>query len=396
MTTFAQAWPVYASLGWPGCLPLRPGKKTPPPVGWTGGRAPYPSESDLVELAARPKYRGTEQTALRLPRTVVGIDVDDYGDKRGGRTLFEAERRWGPLPDGPWSSAREAPCGIRFFGVPDGTVLEGWIKFPEYGLGDIEVIQAHHRYAVVWPSMHPTTRAAYTWRGTPGPDCPPAVRDLPRLPSEWVSGLARTRSATGRPATCAEVTGFLGGLLADDPCETVIGALRAAQDALSGPVGGRHDAAAHHVLALLRIGEQGHPGVAESLDELAVTFEREVTEDGSRSPGAARAEFARLIQGGIGLVLADPTPDQRRGCQHCGEIADPARLRAALIGVVRTVLTAAPSRRERLLRWAAGKVFGHVPAGLSADSAAAIVLDTAARAGVPEHLAREAIAGRSR
>jgi hypothetical protein len=39
--------------------------------------------------------------AVRLGDTVIGIDVDDYDGKGGGKTLAEAQRRWGALPPSP-------------------------------------------------------------------------------------------------------------------------------------------------------------------------------------------------------------------------------------------------------------------------------------------------------
>ena len=43
---------------------------------------------------------------MRLGYGLVGIDVDAYEAKTGGRTLKEAEFRWGPLPPTWRSSAR--------------------------------------------------------------------------------------------------------------------------------------------------------------------------------------------------------------------------------------------------------------------------------------------------
>ncbi len=94
--------------------------------------------------------------ALRLPDGVVGIDVDHYGDKTGGDTIAEHENRWGRLPAAPLTTSRaDGLSGIRLYRVPPGTRLVG-------ELPDVEIIQPHHRYAIVSPSVHPEGRA-YRW-----------------------------------------------------------------------------------------------------------------------------------------------------------------------------------------------------------------------------------------
>ncbi len=119
-------------------LPLRTGTKYPPPDGFTRWDGIDPSGPDCAEFDQLPAYRGsTAQTALRMPTTVVGLDVDAYNDKTGGRTIAEAARGWGRLPAGPWSSARDdGVSGIRFYGVPDGTVLVSDVVFPELNTRD--------------------------------------------------------------------------------------------------------------------------------------------------------------------------------------------------------------------------------------------------------------------
>lgn len=309
MSTYQDTWPASRRLGWPGTLPLRPGTKWPPPDGFTGWDGIDPSPADCAEFDQLPAYRGTGQMAYRMPSTVVGLDRDGYDGRTGLRTIAEAERRWGPLPNGPWSSAREDGSGIAFYRVPDGTVLVSNIAFPDLGLGHVEVIQRHHRYAVGWPSTHPTTATRYTWRGTTGPDRPPAVDDLPALPHAWLAALAGT-GRQGERARPEDVAAFLDALPAGVACEAVRVALRGADDALRKPVRSRHDDTCEHVLRLLRLGEQGHRGVQPALDALQTVFVRTVTADGSRTAASARGEFERMAEGGNGIGLIRATPTQ--------------------------------------------------------------------------------------
>ncbi len=360
--TFAAAWPAYRGTGWP-VFPLRPSTKTPPPHGATGWDGVDWSGADCAEADELPDYRGTRQTAIRMLSTTVGLDVDAYDDRTGGHTVAEAVRRWGPLPAGPWSSARvDGVSGIRFYRVPDGTVLVPNLAFGELGLGHVELVQRHHRYAVVWPSVHPRTGTDYIWRGTAGPAVPPRVDDLPELPRPWLDGLAG-HGRQGERALPEQVEHFMAALPAGAVCEATRAVLRAADQALTAPAGRRHDETCAHVLRLLRCGEQGHTGTAAALTALSERFVRVVTADGSRTMASATAEYDRMVSGdnGVGRLLATPTPLGRRGCRCATEQGPPSR--AALTGIIRAVLNTTGDDRRRLLAWATRKLRGYAAAG---------------------------------
>lgn len=367
MSTYQHAHPLYRRLGWPSALPLAPRTKGPPPAGFTGWDGIDPSFPDCLEFEQLAAYRGTGQVALRMPSTVIGVDVDAYGGRTGAATVAEATRRWGPLPSGPWSSARDdGVSGIRFYRVPDGTVLVANLAFPELRVGHVEIIQRHHRYAVVWPSVHPTTGTGYTWRGTAAPDMPPAVGDLPELPAAWVAALAGTgcRAERARPE---QVERFVAALPAGVACDAVRAAVRAASCSLAAPIVSRHDDVRDHVLRLLRLGERGHPGVSNALAALRVVFVRAVTADGSRTVASAEGEFDRMRDGahGIGLIETTPTPADRGGCR-CG-VAGPSPTRAVVTGLLRKVLAADDAERPALLRWAVRRLHAYGSAGQLPD-----------------------------
>jgi hypothetical protein len=212
---YARAYPLYDERGWPNSLKLPPGQKKPPPyrdennakTHYTGKQAETPS-AGLKALWAHAEPWGN--IAQRMPECVVreqewfviGIDTDHYGAKRGGLTLQEAEKRWGMLPPTYTSTSRtDGISKIRVYRIPNGVKLAGVITFPELGLGDIEIIQPHHRYLVCWPSIHPDTRNVYLWRGPDETvmDGPPSVRDIPELPDVWLEALrehSKTKSKT--------------------------------------------------------------------------------------------------------------------------------------------------------------------------------------------------------
>lgn len=158
-------------------MPLPPGQKGPPPVGYIGHRAKDVTEADILDWLVDDAAPDSN-VALRMPPGVVGLDVDVRTD--GHVTMARIAEDLGPLPDTSVSNSRGDDGGIRFFRVPAGQV---WVA--DLGLG-VEVIQPHHRYAVVAPSTHPKTGQRYRWSAGA-----PHVDDLPDLPAPWVERLTK-------------------------------------------------------------------------------------------------------------------------------------------------------------------------------------------------------------
>ena len=168
---------VYYDAGW-SPLPLPRGAKTSPPEGTTGANGRWPTVDD-VELWTN-EHRGGN-VAIRMPDTVIGIDVDDYDDKHGGTTLDALEEQYGKLPATWKSTSRgDGVSGIRVYRIPAGMEFPGML-----GPG-IDVIQHRHRYIVAAPSTHPNG-GRYRWYDANGDKCgPPRVGDLPELPKAWL------------------------------------------------------------------------------------------------------------------------------------------------------------------------------------------------------------------
>lgn len=169
------------------------------PAGYTGHNGVNPTFGEVVLWADDPR-RGADNVALRLDG-VIGIDVDAYEKdghlKRGDVTFRLAIEQWGPLPPTWRSTSRDYdnPSGIYFFRVPAGNIHRvDLLELPdEHGekCGDVEIIQFHHRYAVVWPSIHPDTQRQYRWWTPDGEPsaAPPSVDELPELPQAWFDAL---------------------------------------------------------------------------------------------------------------------------------------------------------------------------------------------------------------
>src|SRR5438093_9590281 len=107
------AW-LWRETGWAGVLPLPPGRKGPPPTGFTGWAGVDPSGPDVQTWIDGPE--GAGNIALRLPHGVYGLDVDAYGDKEGAAALGELQTLYGQLP-ATWAVTSRDDCvsGIRLF-----------------------------------------------------------------------------------------------------------------------------------------------------------------------------------------------------------------------------------------------------------------------------------------
>lgn len=191
-----------------GLLPLPVRGKRPVPVGATGRSGSVTPEKVDEWIRTGFRYLDTEtgewgtqdsataNVALRL-EGCIGIDVDEYGDKHGAAQLAALEEQLGALPLTPSSTARGQgdPSRQWVYALPPGERIEMYGKPPIEGVAandvHIEIIQAHHRYAVVWPSIHPTTGSMYQWYDAEGEpmDSPPQLSDFEYLPQAWIDYL---------------------------------------------------------------------------------------------------------------------------------------------------------------------------------------------------------------
>lgn len=290
---YAAAHEVYLDAGWRGVLPLPPRSKQQPPAGFTGASGAWPTPEKVRSWAANG--HGPGNIALRVPGDIVGIDVDQYGTKRGHdavQALAATQRAAGrelPGLEQTWrSGARPWPSGIYWFRVPPGTILDG------APLPGVEVVQHRHRYAVVWPSVHPEG-GVYQWFTPDGEmaDRPPGPDDLPDLPPEWVE-LLSARRAPDRPAANAPAGEHREIVWAP----AVTRAHQSAVTALGGG-GARHDAALAGSCALARLEQLGTAGATAALDDLGDRFVAAVTTTvtGQRRLDEATREWTDMLDG---------------------------------------------------------------------------------------------------
>lgn len=281
---------AYRRAGWLGVLPLPPGRKWPPPTGYTGEAGADPSGGDVATWA---QHKAHHNVALRMPEGVVGIDVDQYDKpaddgtvvaKRGADELATLEAELGPLPPTWSSSARDWPSGIRLYRVPAG------VRLRTDPLPSVEVVQRHHRYVVAPPSTNPEAAGlAYRWRTPEGAytEQPPRVDELPELPAAW---LDRWRVDAERP----EVRDPIPPRPAPAGVDRSAAVQRVLDDRRPWTAGSRHDEALRLSMALARLEHGGYPGATDALALIGAEFIAVKPEAGVRH-GTAPSEWEALL-----------------------------------------------------------------------------------------------------
>lgn len=307
---YAAAADTYWSAGWRGILPLPVQEKKYPPKGYTGEQGRDPSYPDVRAWA--DGREGAGNIALRLPAHIIGIDVDDYGNKDGAGTLTLAEAAHGPLPP-TWrtTSRDDGVSGIRLYRVPEGLAWPGEIG------PSIEIIQPGHRYAVVWPSLHPEGRT-YRWINPDGVVSTrvPDPDDFPTLPEAWIEGYTGGELAAHTPRVIVKHEQAIAWLAGREHatagmCTRMERALEQHADALPGSA---HNATRDATLRIARLGDEGHYGTVHALAavrrrfvEDATSANRSILGTHRRTAEEAAYEFGELAASAVGVVLASPS-----------------------------------------------------------------------------------------
>ncbi len=313
MSPFGSAANLYVERGW---RPFPVEGKFPPVRGVTGRDGVVTAEKIEDWLGSHAHWN----LALRA-EGYVAIDVDHYGDKHGADTLAEYEVRLGRLPATWRSSARGAdnPSGQRFFRIAEGDKpLVGKIG------SDIEVVQFHHRYSVVWPSIHPSG-LLYEWispAGDGGQPVPNLEWDIPDLPQAWVDELSREPHADlADGVTVIAWRQLVESFNTGEPCLAVMSYMN---DVIGVDHMG-HDEAFRFALRGFMLGREGHTGVAAVItDEVWSPFVKYIGEHSDRDPKEPAQVFTAANDTAQRKVVTDVCR-----CPQAGELSD-----ADLVGVV--------------------------------------------------------------
>ena len=298
---YARAAPIYRGAGWTYALPLPEHAKHPPPTGYTGATG---LEPDDAQIAAWCVEHPDGNICLRLPKGVMGIDIDAYGDKTGGQSLAELEAKWGVLPPTWRSTSRsDGVSGIRLYQVPFG-------RYIDKPAPNIEIIQHHHRYMVAPPSIHPSGEA-YFWLDATDARVrtPPTLSGVTKLAAPWIEGLKYEERPTGLYVP--------RGHAVDEWTPAVT---RAFTKALMDMPGGRHDATLHGALALVRLESLEHPGASAAIAELRHRFVAAIADRATDSQ--AIKEWCNIIDGAYARVDTEPATSPKWEQRHTYSNAD--------------------------------------------------------------------------
>lgn len=284
---------VVFDAGWP-VFPLPLGAKHPPPEGRTGAAGVDMGRLEVELFSWPPSNLG-----VRMPPDVIGLDVDAY---RGGLdTLRGLIRLHGALPPTFIShSGRDDGSGIRFYRVPWGSRFIA-------NLPGIEVIQRHHRYAVVWPSVHPDGREYGWWdvQAEAPADGVPEVAELPELPWTWVSALAVEGEGQGvvRPAAPADVEAYVAAH-AEALAGHYLGVITTYYGLKVGDGFSRHDTMTHCLIWAMECARAAMFDAGKAINELHELWLQSFNVAGSRRPTST--EWPDMVRHAVAKATAAP------------------------------------------------------------------------------------------
>lgn len=302
----------YRKKHWFGTLPLPYRKKLSPPTGYSGREAPYPELTQVKEWVSDGIRHNicVRLAAIDKQFEVIGIDVDHYmsGDKSklGGDQLQILENKFGALPPTWISSSRtDGVSGIRYFKVPKGFEFDGQVD------KDIECIQKKHRYAVVWPSVHPE-QGVYWWF-PPGvaPDAEgkkawdgeiPDTWNFPELPEPWFNFLTKggtTNSAHGSidsASSVSELDAWADLTFYGDentpPCSLMRKKIELHKKAIAADATS-HDKIVNAHFNLICLAFEGHMGYIQAINEIEQFWIDDVLKRGKRGMDELMRELWR-------------------------------------------------------------------------------------------------------
>lgn len=317
----------YRKQGWLGTLPLPYGKKNSPPGkeedhdkrGWTGSNGRYPTKKEVENWI----NAGQRNICLRLAGVtqeleIIAIDVDNYGDKKGGETLQALEEKLGALPPTYVCSAKnDGISGHRYFLVPRGLHFRGSL-----GIG-LDVIQKSHRYSVAAPSLHPDGQR-YRWyrQGEGAVDGIPDARTLPLLPPAWLEWMQDGKQGhddADLTSSGEEILSWMWKNLPDvggEMCEHMHKKLEVHMDKIrADPTS--HDKFTSGHWNLLCFATEGHIGVGKAIDAFNDFWVSDVVDRNKRSAEEIQGEFSRSYFSAIRKIKKEVDLGKRNLLTRC-------------------------------------------------------------------------------
>lgn len=307
---YGEAALAYIKAGWPEALPIWKGgtrDKQPMVKGYHGREGSWPDDTTARMWAGR---YARANIALRLPRWVIGLDVDEYDDKHGFDSLCELQDDLGTLPKTFVSTSRtDGVSGIRLFMLPGDYADCAW---PSQAAADIEMITWYERYVICGPSVHKSGKV-YRWlRNDREVLKIPSPQHMSALPVEWceyLSGLAGAGNGrwegAGFDGSARQWLDDYGG---GDRCKYVIDVSpRWRWNIRDG--GSAHEAAKLVVAQAIKAAAEGHTGINSALWDVRDAFIERVSSRGAgerrRGEQKAISEWRSMIAGAVAKYGGD-------------------------------------------------------------------------------------------
>jgi hypothetical protein len=283
-----------------GPLAIPAGQKQPPPKNSTGDN-PLTSYWDWFELVKAEPHRSN--LGARLPRGIVGVDVDAY-DSKTGKDTWHALNAGDPFPVTCVISARftdgyDGVSGIRLYRLPDG-IDENDLWGAYQG---VELIRHKHRYLMAPGATHPNggVYQCLDVAASQMIDSLPRIDELPILTeaqalrltkhgAPWVEPEKRQLHIVKTPRS-ESIRSSSGN---DQPCRYM---QRLADNAIRDieTYDGKHDRMLRGVYAMLQAEASGHQGAQNALTQLGHAFIPAITDRRAGGSSEAAAEYRRAI-----------------------------------------------------------------------------------------------------
>lgn len=299
------------AVGW-GPLPMNRKKHGHPVV--AGYHGYLGTNADANEVAAMAKQHADKNLAVRMPDGVIGIDVDNYDNKRGDAELKRTLRELGikSLPPTYSSTARGDENGpgksrIMFYRLPDEFKGHRWAGNLNTGDSSVEIICWHNRFANVFPSVHRTGNIV-RWYGPDGKLCDddffPGTDELALLDdTDFIAHIIKDRFDLDKVQKAglnsSQVQSWLDERPGPDMCDTMKAlGLEAAEHFAYGVAD--HTPAATFSMNMINLAVQGHSGVITALNMAKAPFLINIA-----SKSRSADEWTRLVDGGVQKVVAE-------------------------------------------------------------------------------------------
>jgi hypothetical protein len=243
--------------------------------------------------------------AIVVPKDVICLDVDHYGEKTGGYTLKRLESDYGPLPVTHVTSSRGADnvSGIRWFRIPRARIGADW----PIDLGresSIDVVSWCSKYAIVPPSVHKSGRV-YQWYLDGEAARPPKPDELPLLPEDWCDYMTslRARNKGGQTPYRGGTVGWLNANGGGPMCGFMEEMAPRWLDRVKNGDSANNEIWKVTANAVMSVRE-GHHGVSAALAPVRAAYIDRVcsrpSHERKRSEAVAVGEWRRALDGAVG------------------------------------------------------------------------------------------------